>query len=143
MATITHCCARIGAAGRTGRKRSLMGKKRVIWTFIGANFATAFLRPDGGGDAEKSIELVVDHIEYMLEHVGEDGVGLGSSMAPRCRRGWATRPGHRTWSPDEGPRVRSAADREGALQELAVRAGPDLEGRKATAPWRAPLPGRG
>jgi membrane dipeptidase len=47
---------------------------------VGANFATAFLRPDGARDAETSIEVVVDHIEYMLEHVGEDGVGLGSDF---------------------------------------------------------------
>jgi membrane dipeptidase len=46
----------------------------------GVNFATAFLRPDGVREAETSIELVVDHIEYMVEHVGEDGVGLGSDF---------------------------------------------------------------
>jgi membrane dipeptidase len=45
----------------------------------GVNFATAFLRP-GVREAETSIELVVDHIAYMLEHVGEDGVGLGSDF---------------------------------------------------------------
>jgi membrane dipeptidase len=47
---------------------------------VGANFATAFLRSDGARDAETSIEVVVDHIEYMLKHVGEDGVGLGSDF---------------------------------------------------------------
>jgi membrane dipeptidase len=46
----------------------------------GVNFATAFLRPDGVREAETSIELVVDHIGYMLKHVGEDGVGLGSDF---------------------------------------------------------------
>jgi membrane dipeptidase len=47
---------------------------------VGVNFATAFLRPDGVRDAETSIELVLDHLVYMLEHVGEDGVGLGSDF---------------------------------------------------------------
>jgi membrane dipeptidase len=47
---------------------------------VGANFATAFLRPDGARDTETSIELVVDHLEYVLEHVGVDGVGLGSDF---------------------------------------------------------------
>ena len=47
---------------------------------VGANFATAFLRSDGARDAETSIEVVVDHIEYMLKHVVEDGVGLGSDF---------------------------------------------------------------
>jgi membrane dipeptidase len=46
---------------------------------IGVNFATSFLRPDGGRDAaETPTELVVEHVEHILEHVGEDSVGLGS-----------------------------------------------------------------
>ncbi len=47
---------------------------------VGVNFATAFLRPDGARDAETSIDRVIDHLEYMVEHVGEDGVGLGSDF---------------------------------------------------------------
>ena len=68
MAMMTHCSARIGAAGRTGRKRSLTGKKRVIWTFIGGNFATAFLQLDGARDAETSIEVVIDR-GYIVEQL--------------------------------------------------------------------------
>jgi hypothetical protein len=48
----------------------------------------------------------------------EDAVGAG-------QRGRAAELGRG----DEGPRVRSAADREGVLQELAAGAGMDLEGR--------------
>jgi membrane dipeptidase len=29
---------------------------------------------------ENSFELVIDHIEHMLKHAGEDGVGLGSDF---------------------------------------------------------------
>jgi membrane dipeptidase len=47
---------------------------------VGVNFATSFLRPDGARDADAPVELVVEHIEYMLEHLGEDGVGLGSDF---------------------------------------------------------------
>ena len=47
---------------------------------VGVNFATSFLRPDGARDADTSIELVIDHLEHMLEHVGEDGVGVGSDF---------------------------------------------------------------
>jgi membrane dipeptidase len=47
---------------------------------VGVNFATSFLRPDGARDADTSIELVIEHLEHMLEHVGEDGVGLGSDF---------------------------------------------------------------
>jgi membrane dipeptidase len=47
---------------------------------VGANFATSFLRPDGRRDADTPIELVIEHVEHMLKHVGEDGVGLGSDF---------------------------------------------------------------
>jgi membrane dipeptidase len=46
----------------------------------GVNFATSFLRADGRRDADTPIELVIDHIEHMLKHAGEDGVGLGSDF---------------------------------------------------------------
>jgi membrane dipeptidase len=47
---------------------------------VGVNFATSFLRPDGRRDADTPIELVIDHIEHMLKHAGEDGVGFGSDF---------------------------------------------------------------
>jgi membrane dipeptidase len=47
---------------------------------VGVNFATTFLRPDGARNGDATIGLVVDHIEHMLERLGEDGVGLGSDF---------------------------------------------------------------
>jgi membrane dipeptidase len=47
---------------------------------VGVNFATSFLRADGRADADTPTELVIDHLEYMLERVGEDGVGFGSDF---------------------------------------------------------------
>jgi membrane dipeptidase len=47
---------------------------------VGVNFATSFLRPDGRQDADTPPELVIEHLEHMLEHVGEDGVGFGSDF---------------------------------------------------------------
>ncbi len=47
---------------------------------VGVNFATSFLRPDGGRDKNTPIELIVQHIEHMLEFLGEDGVGFGSDF---------------------------------------------------------------
>jgi membrane dipeptidase len=47
---------------------------------VGVNFATSFLRPDGRQDADTPTELVIEHLEHMLEHVGEDGVGFGSDF---------------------------------------------------------------
>lgn len=47
---------------------------------VGVNFATAFLRQDGRMDADTPIELVIDHVEHILKHVGEDGVCFGSDF---------------------------------------------------------------
>jgi membrane dipeptidase len=47
---------------------------------VGINFAVSFLRPDGSRDADATLELVVEHLEYILQRVGEDGVGFGSDF---------------------------------------------------------------
>ena len=46
----------------------------------GLNFATSFLRPDGRHDRDTPLDLMIAHIEHMLEHAGEDCVGLGSDF---------------------------------------------------------------
>ena len=45
---------------------------------VGLNFATAFLREDGKMLADVSISQVLKHLDYLLEILGEDRVGLGS-----------------------------------------------------------------
>jgi membrane dipeptidase len=47
---------------------------------VGVNFAVSFLRPDGGRDKNTPLDLIVQHIEHLIEHVGEDGVGFGSDF---------------------------------------------------------------
>ena len=47
---------------------------------VGVNFATSFLRPDGRHDRDTPLDLMIQHIEHMLEHAGEDCVGLGSDF---------------------------------------------------------------
>ncbi len=47
---------------------------------VGVNFATSFLRPDGRHDKDTPVDLIIRHIEHMLEHAGEDGVGFGSDF---------------------------------------------------------------
>jgi membrane dipeptidase len=47
---------------------------------VGVNFATSFLRPDGRHDKTTPLALIVQHAEHLLEHLGEDGVGLGSDF---------------------------------------------------------------
>ena len=47
---------------------------------VGVNFAVSFLRPDGRHDKNTPADLLIQHIEYLLKHVGEDGVGFGSDF---------------------------------------------------------------
>jgi len=47
---------------------------------VGVNFATAFLRPDGQMIADTPLEVMVDHLAYLIDRVGEDHVGFGSDF---------------------------------------------------------------
>ena len=47
---------------------------------VGVNFATSYLRPDGRQDTDTPVDLVIEHLERILKHVGEDGVGFGSDF---------------------------------------------------------------
>ena len=43
----------------------------------GLNFASAFLRQDGRMLTNVPVELMLRHIDYLIESMGEDGVGSG------------------------------------------------------------------
>ena len=95
---------------------------------VGVNFAVSFLRPDGRHDKDTPADLIVQHVEYLLEHVGEDGVGLGSDFDGAHDLG-RTRQCRRPANPGRGDaqaRLRRAADREIVLPQLAARVGPDV-----------------
>lgn len=47
---------------------------------VGLNFAVAFLREDGRMTADTPIEIIMRHIDHMVTHLGEDGVGFGSDF---------------------------------------------------------------
>ena len=47
---------------------------------VGLNFATCFLRPDGDMRADTDIEFMVQHLDYLIDKLGEDRVGLGSDF---------------------------------------------------------------
>lgn len=47
---------------------------------VGLNFAVAFLRQDGRMDAATPIDQMIRHLDYLIEHLGEDRVGLGSDF---------------------------------------------------------------
>ena len=45
---------------------------------VGLNFATAFLRPDGRMLPEVPFEIMMRHLDHLLEILGDDHVGIGS-----------------------------------------------------------------
>ena len=45
---------------------------------VGLNYATSFLRPDGQENAATPLTDMVRHVDHLVEHLGIDGVGLGS-----------------------------------------------------------------
>lgn len=47
---------------------------------VGVNYAVNFLRPDGKRDDDMALAVIIDHIDYLLKKLGEDGVGLGSDF---------------------------------------------------------------
>jgi len=47
---------------------------------VGINLATCFLRPDGSMTSNTDIGLVLQHIDYIIERVGDSRVGLGSDF---------------------------------------------------------------
>ena len=47
---------------------------------VGVNLATAFLREDGQMSSDTSIDLVLRHMDYLINVLGEDRVGLGSDF---------------------------------------------------------------
>jgi len=47
---------------------------------VGLNFATSFLRRDGGQGADMGWEDVLAHLDHLLSRLGEDHVGMGSDF---------------------------------------------------------------
>lgn len=47
---------------------------------VGLNYATSFLRPDGRKDRSTGWDVVLRHLDHLLETLGEDHVGLGSDF---------------------------------------------------------------
>ncbi|MEZ5935075.1 MAG: dipeptidase [Alphaproteobacteria bacterium] len=47
---------------------------------VGLNYAVCFLREDGENRADTPFETLLRHLDYLIEHLGEDRVGLGSDF---------------------------------------------------------------
>lgn len=47
---------------------------------VGLNFSVSFLRGDGMGSSDTGLDAMVRHIDYLVDKLGEDHVGLGSDF---------------------------------------------------------------
>jgi membrane dipeptidase len=47
---------------------------------VGLNYAVGFLREDGMGSPDTGLDVMVRHIDYLIDKLGEDHVGLGSDF---------------------------------------------------------------
>jgi len=57
-----------------------LGAIRETRGMVGLNYATGFLREDGRMNADTGLDVMVRHVDALLEALGEDGVGLGSDF---------------------------------------------------------------
>ena len=47
---------------------------------VGLNYAVCFLREDGENNADTPMDTMLRHLDHLIEHLGEDRVGLGSDF---------------------------------------------------------------
>jgi len=47
---------------------------------VGLNYAVGFLRADGMGTSDVGLDVMVRHLDYLIDKLGEDHVGLGSDF---------------------------------------------------------------
>ncbi|MEZ5801391.1 MAG: membrane dipeptidase [Nitratireductor sp.] len=64
----------------TDKQLDAIAKQRRGWP---SNLAVAFLRPDGGHRSDTSLDILVRHLAYMVERLGEEGVAIGSDFDGR------------------------------------------------------------
>lgn len=65
------------ARNLTDRQLDAIGKSGGL---VGLNFAVGMLRPDGREDTDTPIDMMIRHIDYMVDRMGIDCVALGSDF---------------------------------------------------------------
>ena len=76
----SHSNAHAIAASSRNLTDKQLAAIRETGGLVGVNYAVGFIRPDGRRVAATPLDMVVDHIAYLVEKLGEDGVGLGSDF---------------------------------------------------------------
>jgi membrane dipeptidase len=76
----SHSNAHVLCASSRNLTDNQLDAIRETGGLVGVNYAVSFLRADGKRVAATPLDTVVDHIAYLVERLGEDGVGLGSDF---------------------------------------------------------------
>ncbi len=76
----THC----GAHAVCASSRNLLDDQfdviRDSGGLVGVNFHVGFLRPDGTNEANTPLDVIADHLDYMVDRMGIEHVALGSDF---------------------------------------------------------------
>jgi len=74
----THSCAHAISPHSRNLTDKQLAAIRESDGMVGLNFGVAFLREDGQAEADVPLTLMLRHLDHLMEHLGEDRVGLGS-----------------------------------------------------------------
>lgn len=76
----THSCAHALCPSSRNLTDKQLHAIRDSDGVVGVNFAVSFLRSDGDNNPDTPLDVVVQHIEYLVERLGVDRVGFGSDF---------------------------------------------------------------
>ncbi len=76
----SHSCAHAICPSTRNLTDRQLGAIRATGGLVGLNFATCFLRPDGRRGADVGFDVILRHLDHLIEALGEDHVGFGSDF---------------------------------------------------------------
>lgn len=76
----THCGAHAVCASSRNLLDDQFDVVRDTGGIVGVNFHVGFIRPDGLRDEDTPLEVIADHLDYMVERMGIEHVALGSDF---------------------------------------------------------------
>ena len=126
----THSCVHAISPASRNLTDAQLDAVRDSGGIVGVNYHVGFLRPDGEVNSDTPLDVVVQHVDYMVERMGIDHVGLGSDFdgatMPNELRDVAGLP--KLMAALESAGYDEPALRKIARRELGARAARDVEG---------------
>lgn len=77
---VTHACAHALCPTSRNLTDQQLAAIRASGGMVGVNFHTGDLDPAGPRDADTPLRTIVRHIDYLVDHLGIEGVGFGSDF---------------------------------------------------------------